>query len=129
MAENRFIDPDEFRENEVENNFEKKSDKPRTNPLGGIHLNAYFFFKNIHFIFFLTFLAFIYIANSHHAVSVIKEIRKNQEQLEKTSWMSNATKSKLMYESMQSQVVEKVSHLGLKPMHGKPRKIEVDLKK
>ncbi len=93
---------------------------------GSLHISAFYVFKNIDFIFYLAFLAIIYIANSHYAVKTIKEIRGIQVELEKISWESNARKSELMYESMQSRVSEKVEHLGLKPLEDKPRKIEVE---
>jgi hypothetical protein len=92
---------------------------------GSLHISAFYVFKNIDFIFYLAFLGIIYIANSHYAVKTIKEIKEIQAELEKVSWESNARKSELMFESMQSRVAEKVEHLGLKPLQGKPRKIEV----
>lgn len=92
---------------------------------GSLNISAYYVFKNIHYIFFLAFLGILYIANSHYAVKTIKEIKEIQADLEKISWESNARKSELMYESMQSRVVEKVIHLGLKPIEGKPKKIEL----
>lgn len=88
-------------------------------------ISAYYIFKNIHFVFYLAFLGIIYIANSHYAVETVKEIREVQKDLEKVSWESNARKSELMFESMQSRVATKVDHLGLKPLEGKPRKIEI----
>ena len=57
---------------------------------------------------------------------VIKEIKEKQQNLEKISWESNARKSELMYESMQSRIMEKVDNLNLKPISGKPKIIVVD---
>jgi hypothetical protein len=34
-----------------------------------------------------------------------------------------------MYESMQSRVLEKVGHMGLKTLSGKPKKIEIEKSK
>ncbi|AFC23612.1 FtsL-like putative cell division protein [Saprospira grandis] len=86
---------------------------------------AFMLFQNINFIFFLALLGIIYIANSHYAVETVKEIRQLQGELKKVSWESNARKSDLMYESMLSRVSQRSEHLGLKPLKGKPKKIEV----
>ena len=77
----------------------------------------------------MAFLGVIYIANSHYALKVIKEIKSIQSDLQKTSWESNSIKSDLMYESMQSRVLEKVGHMGLKTLSGKPKKIEIETRK
>lgn len=124
----------------AQNKFKKTTTKKRTSrsgkkrlggsPIfGSLHISAFYVFKNIDFIFYLAFLGIIYIANSHYAVKTIKEIKEIQAELEKVSWESNARKSELMYESMQSRVADKVEHLGLKPLKGKPRKIEVTVEK
>ncbi len=68
----------------------------------------------------------MYIANYHYAYKVIKENKDKQQTLEKISWESNARKSELMYESMQSRIMEKVGNLNLKPISGRPKIIEVD---
>jgi len=112
----------------------KKKRQSRRRGLGlppvftNLNVSAYYIFKNIHFIFYLAFLGIIYIANSHYAVETIKEIREIQTELQKVSWESNAHKSQLMFESMQSRVIKKVEHLGLKPLDGKPKKIVIKAK-
>jgi hypothetical protein len=124
VATNKFKNQDERRVAKSSRRRHKK--KGAGGQLfGSLNISAYYVFKNIHYIFFLAFLGILYIANSHYAVKTIKEIKEIQADLEKVSWESNARKSKLMYESMQSRVVEKVGHLGLKPIEGKPKKIEL----
>jgi hypothetical protein len=128
MAQNRFRPAEDDKPAQSLPKRRKKS-AVGTPLFGSLNISAYFVFKNINFIFFLAFLGVIYIANSHFAVKVIKEIKFIQSDLEKTSWESNSRKSDLMYESMQSRVFEKVGHLGLKPLSGKPKKIEIEAEK
>ena len=125
MAQNRFKPAvEEEKPVEVQS---KRRKKAAVSPFfGSLNISAYFVFKNINFIFFLAFLGVIYIANSHYALKVIKEIKSIQSDLEKTGGESNTIKAELMYESMQSRVLEKVGHLGLKTLTGKPKKIEIE---
>jgi len=86
-------------------------------------MTAFYFFNNIHFIFYVAFLGIIYIANSHYAVQTIKEIKVIQADLKSISWESNSKKSDLMYQSMESIVAQKVKRLGLEELETKPKKI------
>jgi hypothetical protein len=90
---------------------------------GSLNFNLLFLFDNIYYIFYVGFLGIIYIANSHYAMQTIKEIKKIQTELQKTSWESNFVKSELMLESMESRVSVKVQHLGLQPLKDSPKKI------
>lgn len=92
---------------------------------GSLNFNLLFLFDNIYYIFYVGFLGIIYIANSHYAMQTIKEIKKIQTELQKTSWESNFVKSELMLESMESRVSVKVQHLGLHPLEDSPKKIIV----
>jgi cell division protein FtsL len=126
MAQNRFK-PVIEEEKPAEVQSRRRSKSAAASPFfGSLNISAYLVFKNINFIFFLAFLGVIYIANSHYALKVIKEIKSIQNDLENSSWKSNSIKSELMYESMQSRVLEKVGHLGLKTLSGKPKKIEIE---
>ncbi len=115
----------------AENKFKKKPAaakrkvKPQRNPalMNSLNMTAFYLFNNIHFIFYLAFLGVIYIANSHHAVQTIKEIKELQSELKEISWESNSKKSDLMYQSMESNVSHKVHHLGLKELKTTPKKI------
>jgi hypothetical protein len=125
MAQNRFR-PAEDAKPAVTLTKRRKRSGAESPFFGSLNISAYVVFKNINFIFFIAFLGVIYISNSHYAVKIIREIKFLQADLEKTSWESNARKSDLMFESMQSRVLEKVTHLGLQPLSGKPKKIEVE---
>lgn len=126
MAQNKFKTVEEEKPEQVVTKKSRKRFGSDFSLMGGFNISAYYIFKNINFIFFLAFLGIIYIANSHYAVKVIKEIKEKQQILEKTSWESNTLKSELMYESMQSRIMEKVNDLNLKPISGKPKIIVVD---
>jgi hypothetical protein len=126
MAQNKFKTAEEHKPEQVLPRKARKRFGVDFSLMGSFNISAYYIFKNINFIFFLAFLGIIYIANSHYAVKVIKEIKEKQQNLEKISWESNARKSELMYESMQSRIMEKVDNLNLKPISGKPKIIVVD---
>ena len=126
MAQNKFKIVEEHKPEQVLPKKSRRKFGADFSLMGGFNISAYYIFKNINFIFFLAFLGIIYIANSHYAVKVIKEIKQEQQALEKISWDSNAKKSELMYESMQSRSMEKVDNLNLKPISGKPKIIVVD---
>jgi hypothetical protein len=126
MAQNKFKTAEEHKPEQVLPRKSRKRFGVDFSLMGSFNISAYYIFKNINFIFFLAFLGIIYIANSHYAVKVIKEIKEKQQNLEKISWESNARKSELMYESMQSRIMEKVDNLNLKPISGKPKIIVVD---
>ncbi len=126
MAQNKFKTAEENKPEQVLPRKSRKRFGVDFSLMGSFNISAYYIFKNINFIFFLAFLGIIYIANSHYAVKVIKEIKEKQQNLEKISWESNARKSELMYESMQSRIMEKVNNLNLKPISGKPKIIVVD---
>lgn len=128
MAQNRFKNSEEPLEKEAPQKSKKKKPAFEFAFGGGLNMGAYYIFKNINFIFFLAFIGIIYIANSHYAVKTIKKIKEVQNKLEQTSWASNAKKSDLMFESMQSRIMEKVTELELEPISGKPKKIEVEKK-
>jgi hypothetical protein len=129
MAQNRFKPKEVEKPAEEELQKRRRKSASKSPFFGSLNISAYYIFKNINFIFFLAFLGIIYIANSHYALKVIKEIKFLQSDLEKTSWKSNTIKSEFMYDSMQSRVFEKVGHLGIKPLSGKPKKIEVEKSK
>ena len=118
MAENKYKKPQQAAK-------KNKKPKPKRQPalMNGLNMTAFYLFNNVHFIFYLAFLGVIYIANSHYAVQTIKEIKEIQAELKKTSWESNSKKSDLMFQSMESNVAEKVHHLGLRELETTPKKI------
>lgn len=81
--------------------------------------------KNLPFVFFFGFLGTIYIANAHYAERNVREIQVLQKELKELRWYYMSLQSENMYNSKQSVVTGKVKKEGLKPMRGKPNKIEI----
>ncbi len=65
------------------------------------------------FVFFLTILAVLYIANGYHAQRVYREILKTQSDVSDLRAESITVTSRLMYISKQSEVVKLVQQRGL----------------
>ncbi len=71
---------------------------------------------NIPFIAFLALLAVIYIANSHRAVEMQREINKQQQALKELRWRYMDAKTRLMNAGMESNVIQSGARVGLKPL-------------
>lgn len=84
--------------------------------------------KVLPFIFFLTLLAIVYIANSYYAEKKIREIDALNNELKELRSEYIATKSELMFKSKQSQVAKLVEPLGIKESVYPPVKIKVTKK-
>lgn len=91
----------------------------------GSAFNFSLLLENLPFITYLSFLGIVYIANAHYAVKVIREIKVLQEEMKKSSWESNAQKSELMFNSMESEVSKRVQHIGLDELKEKPSKLKM----
>jgi hypothetical protein len=66
--------------------------------------------KQLPFILYITFLAFIYIGNRYHAEKVIRDIDKLQQEVKDLRAESITTSATLMYMSKQSEVVKMVDN-------------------
>lgn len=82
--------------------------------------------KIMPFIFFLTGLALIYIANSYYAEKTIREIDQTLKDTKELRSEFISTKADLMFSSNQSQVANAVLSAGLKESRGAPKKIVVE---
>lgn len=71
---------------------------------------------NIPYIAFVALLAVIYIANSHRAVEMQRELNKQQQVLKELRWRYMDTKTRFMNAAMESNVMQSGSRLGLKPL-------------
>jgi hypothetical protein len=71
---------------------------------------------NIPYIAFLALLAVIYIANSHRAVEMQRELNKQQQVLKELRWRYMDTKTKFMNAATESNVIQSGASLGLKPL-------------
>jgi len=81
--------------------------------------------KQLPFIFFLFFIALVYIANRYQAERMLRESAKMQEELSELRAESITTAAELMFASRQSQVFKLVQEkeLGLKESRVPPRRI------
>lgn len=71
---------------------------------------------NIPYIAFCALLVVIYIANSHRAVEMQRELNKQQMVLKELRWRYMDTKTRLMNAGMESNVIQSGARLGLKPL-------------
>ena len=86
--------------------------------------------KNLWFIFFLTILGAIYIANRFHAERITRETTKLQREVRDLRSESLSTSASLMYASKQSEVLRLIKdhHLDLEELREPPYKIIVSRK-
>lgn len=79
--------------------------------------------EGLPFIFFLSFLAILYISNGYQAEKLIRKIYKTNNELKELRSEYITTKSDLMYISKQSQLARATYGLGLKELTSPPKKI------
>lgn len=77
------------------------------------------------FVFFLTLLAIIYIANSYMAENTVRKIDQTEKDLKELRSEYISGKADLMFKSKQTEVAEAVSPMGLKESTTAPQKIVV----
>jgi hypothetical protein len=82
--------------------------------------------ESLPFIFFLTFLAVLYIANSYYSEKTIKKIDRVSDELKELHSEYISTKSELMHYSRQSEVAKAIEPLGLKESLVPPLKLSAD---
>jgi hypothetical protein len=87
-----------------------------------------FWLGNLRYVFFISLLAMLYIANSRYAERGLREITNIQEELKEKRWHYLTTKSKLMDKSKQTEVAKEVKRLGLEELREPPQKIVVPKK-
>lgn len=85
--------------------------------------------KLMPFIFFLTMIALIYIANSYYAEKTIREMDLTTKELKELRSEYITVKSDLIYKSNQTQVANAVLPAGLKESRVAPKKIVISDKK
>ena len=81
--------------------------------------------KSLPFIFFLTFLGILYIANGYYAERTIRDLYKVGNQLKELRSEYITVKSDLNYKSKQSQVAQATEELGVLESTMPPTKIIV----
>ncbi len=91
--------------------------------LDGTFLTKENFMKSLPFVFFLTGLAIVYIANSYYAERTIRDIQSINTELKELRSEFITTKSELMFRSKQSEVANSVADLGIEESRMPPKKI------
>ncbi|MCB0637669.1 MAG: hypothetical protein KDC54_13660 [Lewinella sp.] len=84
-----------------------------------------FILDNLGYFLFLGFLAIIYIANAHLAERNVRQIQELQRDIRELRWQYMSLQSENMYNSLRSEVVDKVRDDGLRLHRGEPIKIVV----
>ena len=83
-------------------------------------LNYQSIVKQVPFFLFLTGLAVVYIFNGHYADKTIRKINRTAKEVKELKYEYIAVKSKVMYQSKQSELVKVVEPLGLKELVQSP---------
>jgi hypothetical protein len=71
-------------------------------------------FRLFPYLVFITFLAFVYIANNYYAERKIRQINKLRKELKEIRYEYITTKSKLTDLTKQSQLAKRLEHTGIK---------------
>lgn len=79
--------------------------------------------KNWRFILFCTVLAIVMIAFSHNAEKKVHEIARTNKEVKELRSEFVDTRKRLMQLKMESNIINKVSTLGIAPSETPPRKI------
>jgi hypothetical protein len=82
-----------------------------------------FILRNLGFILFLGFLAILYIGNAHLAERNVRRIQELQREIRQQRWYFMSLQSENMYNSLRSEVVDRVRDDGLRLHRGEPIKI------
>ncbi len=81
--------------------------------------------KLLPFIFYLSFLAVLYIGNTYYAEKTVRDIEKTKTELKELRYEYIATKAELMFQSKQSEVAKNLEDIGLKESTTPPQKIYI----
>jgi hypothetical protein len=80
--------------------------------------------KQVPFFLFLSGLAVLYIFNGHYADKTIRKINRISKEVKELKYEYIAVKSKLLYQSKQSELAKAVEPLGLKELLQTPVTLE-----
>ena len=83
-------------------------------------LNYQSIVKQVPFFLFLAALAVVYIFNGHYADKTMRKINRTAKEVRELKYEYIAVKSKVMYQSKQSELVKVVVPLGLKELTESP---------
>ena len=83
-------------------------------------LNYQSIVKQVPFIFFLAFLAVIYIYNGHMADKTVRKINATAKEVKELEWEYKTLKSEVMFRSKPSELVKALQPLGLNELNESP---------
>ena len=108
----------EEQQNEIEQNPEERDLRQQPAPNSGWKrwLNYQSVVKQVPFFLFLSLLAVLYIYNGHYADKTIRHINKLSKEVKELKYEYIAVKSKVLYQSKQSELIKAVEPLGLKEL-------------
>lgn len=131
MAKNEIREP-EIVEEVAEETKAPAMPKKRKGIVKGIHsifdgtiLARESVIKGLPFIFYIAFLAVMYIGNSFYAEKKIMQIEKIKKEIKELRSESISVKSNLMFLSKQSEVIKRLGSTGVKESLNPPYKIVV----
>jgi len=79
--------------------------------------------NNLAFVFFLGFLAMVYIANAHLAERNVRNIQTMRKELKEMRWYYMSLQSENMYNAKRSEVARRVKDAGLRIQRQAPKRI------
>ncbi len=85
-----------------------------------------FILENLSFLAFLGMLGVIYIASAHYAEYNVRRIQELQRETREMRWHYMSLQSENMFNSLRSQVADRVEGDGLRLQRGEPKKIVVE---
>lgn len=84
--------------------------------------------SSVPYVFFLTLLGILYIANGYNAEQIVRDLDNVGDELKEMRSEYITIKSDLNYKSKQSQVAQATAELGIKSSTTPPSKIVIDEK-
>lgn len=83
-------------------------------------LNYQSIVKQVPFLFFLAFLAVVYIYNGHMADKTVRKINAMAKEVKELQWEYKSLKSEVMFRSKPSQLSKALQPLGLSELNETP---------
>ena len=83
--------------------------------------------SNIPLIFYIAFLALVYITINHHAENTIRDINKTARELKELRWRYVDEKTQIMFLTKESQLEQSATSMGLKKTKVPPYKIAINI--
>ena len=77
-------------------------------------LISHWFLQNLPFVFFLAFLAIVYIANAHYSDGKVREIQQLQSEVQTLKRQYNTLRSEIMFETRYSEVANELNQQNLR---------------